>query len=105
MINWMLAVALVLGASTTTGSGPDGPDNQFKEPVRVLADGQGIRVESPGFAAPCWADVDGDGTKDLLVGQFAGGKIRWFKNDGEGKLAKGRWLEAGGEVAKIPGVW
>ena len=78
---------------------------EFEDPVRLEAAGEAIRVESPGYAAPCWADVDGDGKKDLLVGQFNGGKIRVFKNLGDGQLAPGQWLEAGGKVAEVPGVW
>jgi hypothetical protein len=73
--------------------------------VRLQADGAAIRVEEPGYAAPCWADVNGDGKKDLLVGQFNGGKIRVFENLGDGKLAAGRWLMAGGKAAEVPGVW
>ena len=78
----------------------------FEAPVRMkAADGAAVRVESPGYAAPCWADMDGDEKKDLLVGQFSGGKIRVFKNLGEEKLAAGEWLQAEGNVAEIPGVW
>src|SRR5689334_3441963 len=36
---------------------------EFANPVRLEADGAAIRVEAPGYAAPCWADVDGDGKK------------------------------------------
>jgi hypothetical protein len=78
---------------------------EFQRPARLTADGTAVRVESPGYAAPCWADVDGDGKKDLLVGQFNQGKIRVFKNLGEGKLAGGVWLQAEGQVAEVPGVW
>ena len=78
---------------------------EFERPVLLKADGVAVRVESPGYAAPCWADVDGDGKKDLLVGQFNKGKIRLFKNLGEGKLAGGVWLKAEGQVAEVPGVW
>jgi hypothetical protein len=78
---------------------------EFANPVRVEGGGTPIRVESPGYAAPCWADVDGDGQKDLLVGQFRGGKIRIFRNLGGGKLAAGEWLQADGKVAEVPGVW
>ena len=41
----------------------------------------------------------------LVVGQFSGGKIKVFHSMGDGKFAKGEWLKAGGEVAKVPGVW
>ena len=78
---------------------------EFAPPVRLQGDGQAVRVESPGYAAPCWADVDGDGKKDLLVGQFTKGKIRVYKNLGENKLAAAEWLKAEGKVAEVPGVW
>jgi hypothetical protein len=78
---------------------------EFANPVRLEAGGAAIRVEAPGYAAPCWADIDDDGKKDLLVGQFNGGKIRVFKNLGDSKLAAGEWLLAGGKAAEVPGVW
>jgi hypothetical protein len=78
---------------------------EFQRPVRLEAGGEPVRVESPGYAAPCWTDIDGDSQKDLLVGQFNQGKIKVYKNLGDGKLAAGKWLEAGGSVAEIPGVW
>ena len=79
--------------------------SEFEVPVMLKGGGKAVRVESPGYAAPCWADVDRDGKKDLLVGQFNDGKIHVYKNLGEGKLAESVWLEAGGAVATIPGVW
>src|SRR2546422_2194933 len=78
---------------------------EFAPPVRLKAGGVAIRVESPGFASPCLADVDGDGKLDLLVGQFSGGKIQFFKGLGSGKFAKGAWLQAEGKPAEVPGVW
>ena len=78
---------------------------EFERPKRWLADGKPVRVESPGYAAPCWADVDGDGKNDLLVGQFNGGKIKVYKCLGDGKYAAGAWLQAEGTVAEVPGVW
>jgi len=77
----------------------------FQPPVRLTAGGAAVRVEAPGYAAPCWADVDGDGNRDLLVGQFNGGKVRVFKNLGDGKFAAGAWLQAEGKPAEVPGVW
>lgn len=78
---------------------------QFAAPVRLEADGKPIRVEAPGFAAPCWHDVDRDGKKDLVVGQFAGGKIRVHRSLGNGTFDAGTWLMADGKVAEVPGVW
>ena len=78
---------------------------QFHPPVRLTAGGAPIRVEAPGYAAPCLADVDRDGKLDLLVGQFRGGKIQVFKGLGGGKFGTGTWLQAEGKVAEVPGVW
>ena len=78
---------------------------QFHPPERLKAGAEHVRVEAPGYAAPCWFDVDGDQQKDLVVGQFSGGKMQVYRNLGDGKLAAGEWLEAGGTVAQVPGVW
>ena len=95
-----LLSTLLVGGGLAIGSAAE-----FQPPVRLEADGGPVRVESPGYAAPCWADIDGDGRKDLLVGQFRGGKIRVYRNLGDGKLAAGEWLKAEGAVAEVPGVW
>lgn len=80
-------------------------DPQFTDPARMKAGDGYVRVEAPGWAAPCWHDVDRDGKKDLVVGQFAGGKMQVYKNLGDGKLDEGHWLEADGKTAEVPGVW
>lgn len=82
---------------------PQGP--QFEPPVRLQAGNAVVKTEAPGFAYPCWHDVDKDGKKDLVVGQFAGGKMKVYKNLGGGKLAAGEWLMAEGAIAEVPGVW
>lgn len=96
----LLFFGLLMGYAIAASSAAE-----FEAPVRLMADAAPVRVESPGYAAPCWADIDGDGKKDLLVGQFRGGKIRVHKNLGDNKLAAGAWLEAEGQVAEVPGVW
>jgi hypothetical protein len=78
---------------------------RFHPPVRLKAGGAPIRVEAPGYAAPCLADVDGDGKLDLLLGQFNKGKIQVFKGLGGGAFAAGAWLQAGDTPAEVPGVW
>lgn len=80
----------------------------FAEPVALKADGKIIGVESPGFASPAFADVDGDGLRDLVVGQFSQGKMHFFKNIGTAKapkFAKGTFITAAGETAIVPDVW
>jgi hypothetical protein len=99
--------SLVLPVCLATGltSLPAQRGVEFEAPVRMRADGEYVKVEAPGYAAPSWADVDGDGKKDLLVGQFNKGKIKVYRNLGGGKLAAGEWLQAGGDIAEVPGVW
>ncbi len=80
-------------------------DPQFHAPVRLEAAGAPIRVEEPGFAAPAWVDFDRDGKHDLVVGQFKGGKLMVYRGLDDGKLAAGTWLEAGGKIVEVPGVW
>jgi hypothetical protein len=91
-------LAAACGANPATGV-------EFDKPVRLKAGDELIRVERPGYAAPCLADLDRDGKLDLLVGQFNKGKIRVYKGQGGLKFAAGEWLKAGGEVAEVPGVW
>ena len=79
--------------------------NQFHLPVRLRGGEEIIKVDAPGYAAPCLADMDGDGKKDLIVGQFNKGKMRVFRGDGKGGFDEGTWIKADGEVAEIPGVW
>lgn len=80
---------------------------EFETPVLLTSEGKAIAVESPGYACPCLADVDGDGIKDLLVGQFRGGKISVFRGKENGSIdfAAHAWLEADGVAIEVPGVW
>jgi len=98
MKRWLLSL-LVIASTSTAGA------VEFEAPVRLFGGDDAVRVESPGYAAPCWADIDADGKKDLLVGQFNNGKIRVYKNLGNNKLASAEWLQAEGATAQVPGVW
>jgi hypothetical protein len=72
--------------------------------VKVEAGGAPIDVEI-GHAAPCFVDFDGDGLKDLLVGQFGGGKLRIYKNvgtKGAPKFESFAFFQAGGADASVP---
>ena len=81
---------------------------EFAEPVRLKAGDAFIQVDSPGYACPSMFDVDGDEKPDLVVGQFAGGKMHFFKNVSQGsepEFAQGAWINTDGQPAKVPGVW
>jgi hypothetical protein len=95
----LLSVVVVAGGTCLVGAA------EFQRPVRLKTGDTAIRVESPGYAAPCWADLRGNGHKQLLVGQFNDGKIRVFDYLGGEQFRPGEWLRADGEVAQVPGVW
>jgi hypothetical protein len=81
----------------------------FEPPIRLEAAGAPIAVDSPGYACPTMADVDGDGKQDLVVGQFSDGAMRWFRNIATAsqvpELSSGEWINCDGEKAVVPGVW
>ena len=93
---------LILAAFT--GFADDGKVLTFGEPVKIEAGGEPIS-SSIGHASPVVMDFDGDGRKDLLVGQFSGGKLRVYLNkgtNGKPELGEFFYLEAGGEEARVP---
>ncbi len=98
-------VLVCCGIVTVASAIAIGRASEFEAPVMLKAGEKAVRVESPGWAAPCLTDFDGDGTKDLLVGQFADGKIHFHKGLGDLKFAPGTWLQADGGIATVPGVW
>jgi hypothetical protein len=94
----LLAAPLLLGAA-----GEETPKD-LAAPVRLEAAGSPIDT-AIGHAAPCVTDWDGDGKKDLLVGQFGGGLLRIYRNEGsdaEPKLAADRTFQAGGKDGTVP---
>ncbi|MEM1451532.1 MAG: VCBS repeat-containing protein [Planctomycetota bacterium] len=97
----MHALSLLLAL----GGGPQEAGATFAPPIRLEAGGAPLAVEHPGYAAPTWHDIDGDGLPDLVVGQFAGGRVRVHRQLEAGRFAEGTWLMAGGKVAEVPGVW
>ena len=82
---------------------------RFESPTRIEAGGKIVAVESPGYACPTMADVDGDGKEDLVVGQFRNGNMQFCKNiSSEGqspRFAEATWLKSGDDRIEVPGVW
>lgn len=53
----------------------------YQSPFKVNANGSPITL-SLGHANPLITDWNGDGLKDLIVGQFSGAKLRYYENSG-----------------------
>jgi hypothetical protein len=73
-------------------------------PVRIEASGEAIDTEV-GHAAPFVCDFDGDGVQDLLVGQFKGGALWVFRNEGTNtrpRLAVGVKFKDGSADGVVP---
>ena len=51
-------------------------DDIFEKPFRLKSGGEVIDVNT-GHAAPYVFDFDGDGKRDLLVGEFGSGSIKF----------------------------
>ena len=77
---------------------------ELAEPVRLEAGGAFIDTEI-GHASPLVYDFDGDGVKDLLVGQFGEGLLRIYRNEGSNsavELAAGVKFKDGHEDGRVP---
>ena len=93
-------------AAAPAGGGPAVPiDPELSPPVRIEAAGKPIDSGNVGHAAPFVCDFDGDGKPDLLVGQFEGGLLNIYRNEGaarEPKLAAAQPFKAGAELGVVP---
>jgi len=72
--------------------------------VRLEADGKPIDARV-GHLVPCALDWNGDGKKDLIVGQFMGGKIGLYLNQGtdaQPAFKDSSYLEAGSKEISLP---
>lgn len=117
----LAAGALLAGAAAAQAS-------DLQPPVRIFAGGEAIDVTT-GHAAPYVRDVDGDGKRDLLVGEFgdgefpvdqlpaaladgwkrpgtfANGRVRIYRNVGTDTAPRFdgfEYLRAGGGIATVP---
>ena len=76
---------------------------EFLPGVKIVDDGKAI-VQGGSSLVPCVVDWNGDGKKDLLVGQSFG-KIRLYLNQGTDNAPVFKsftYLQAGGKVISLP---
>ena len=82
----------------------EGEESVFEEPKIIQAGDKPIDVDI-GHAAPFMVDLDGDGLKDLLVGQFGEGKLRIYRNVGtkeSPKFDSFTWFQDGTKEGRVP---
>lgn len=78
--------------------------SELADPFLVMAGNEPLNVER-GFAAPWYTDWDGDGVRDLLVGQFGDGKLRIYLNTGTDtrqEFSDFFYFQAAGAEGKVP---
>jgi hypothetical protein len=96
----MLTTTLTTGVLLLLSGG----ESILEPPVRIHADGAPIDTgDNWGHSGPCFADFDGDGLKDLVVGDFSG-KFHFFRNVGKPKdprFTRVGYLQSGGQDARV----
>jgi len=105
----MITAALLLTSLPALAQAPEQlhPSDEsgtLSKPQLVRVDGEPIDVEV-GHAAPLMRDWDGDGTLDLLVGQFGKGFLRVYSNSektGTPKLGEHVWAKSQKAKMKVP---
>ena len=110
-VGWTVLAAVASAGLVTAGvaRAGDAPaaagGGELAPPVQVMAGDKAIDTDI-GHAAPFFADFNGDGKKDLLVGQFADGKLRIYTNVGTNEQPKFdenfAWFQADRQDGKVP---
>ena len=77
-MRWIKATGIAAAAILTASTAWAG---ELSAPTPLEAGKARIDVEV-GHAAPFTCDWDGDGVRDLLVGQMGGGRLRIYRNTG-----------------------
>lgn len=97
---WVLSGAAILAVWAMVAQA-----GELAAPVHVMADGQPLDVGGIGYAAPFMGDYDGDGVRDLLVGQFREGKLWIYRNLGTNSKPEFGGYEQfkdGAETGRVP---
>ena len=111
MIKHIKILAILLSCSVATAHGPEELEksdsdknaisSKFEAPVELLADGKSI--EGVGYPSPNLYDLDGDGQRELVVGDIMG-NVFYSRKTSEGSLnqwSKSEKVEAEGKPLKL----
>ncbi len=96
---------LVVAALSLMIDPPDVTAGELLAPTLIQAGARPIDVEREGHSAPFVGDFDGDGARDLLVGQYHDGRLRVYRNRGTDAAPRFdgfEWFRAGGAIGKVP---
>ena len=99
-VRWVSLCAAILAAGAVAAKAGD-----LAAPVHVNADGKPLDTGGTGYAAPFMGDYDGDGVRDLLVGEFSQGRLRIYRNLGtnsEPRFGAYEWFKDGAETGRVP---
>ena len=80
------------------------PPSSLLEGVKLEANGETIAIKV-GHLVPNAVDWNADGKNDLVLGQFSGGKVRLYLNqgtNGKPRLEDASFLESGGVQISVP---
>jgi len=99
MLGFLMCVLALWAHAQLSAQAPE-----YEKEELIYANGSPITL-SLGHADPCVVDWDGDNIKDLLVGQFSSGKIRFYKNSGTNSapvLTTYSFIQADGSDIVLP---
>ena len=88
-----------------TSALPPQEPTELLAPVLIHAGEQPIDIKRVGHSAPFVGYIDGDGRRDLLVGEFHDGRLRIYRNVGtnaQPRFEGYTWFQAGGEIGRVP---
>ena len=80
-------------------------DGPLRPPFNVCLGSTPLDTGGAGHAAPFVFDFDGDGVRDLLVGEFQQGRLRIYRNLGSNaqpRFEEHRWFMDGALAGQIP---
>lgn len=102
MKNLLSIVLLSLSSHTAVYAKPI-----FESPFQVHSEGTPITIPR-GYTFPSCLDLDKDGLKDLILGEYGkGGELYFYKNIGSKttpEYGKAQNLMVGDKILKVPGI-